>query len=184
MWHLIAAAHERLQGVHVLFHLGRYLRRGYIRRMVLMIRELGLFICMTTLVATGCQGKRERESQPPDVAPSEETIQSAAPGSEQTTTETDPPSPQTETIGQWRDYLGTFWDHNLRLVQEDNQYIMIGTPTRGNPFRRELVEVAAAAGETRRFQVEGADDIYTIQADGHLGLHDRDGPIRVAKKIP
>ena len=33
------------------------------------------------------------------------------------------------------DYVSHFWDHNLRLVKENNQYIMIVTPKRGTPFR-------------------------------------------------
>ena len=45
---------------------------------------------------------------------------------------------QTDSLGEWRDYMGDFWDHNLRIVQEDNRYVMIVRPTRGKPLRREL----------------------------------------------
>ena len=86
-----------------------------------------------------------------------------------------------DSIGEWRDYIGDFWDHNLRIVQEDNRYVMVVRPTRGKPFRRELTELPARG--VRRFKVDGADDIYVIQADGDLGLYDREGLIRVAKKV-
>ena len=77
--------------------------------------------------------------------------------------------------------MGDFWDHNLRIVQEDNRYVMIVRPTRGKPLRRELTELPAQG--VRRFKVDAADDIYVIQADGDLGLYDSEGLIRVAKKI-
>ena len=88
---------------------------------------------------------------------------------------------QTDSLGEWRDYMGDFWDHNLRIVQEDNRYVMIVRPTRGKPLRRELTELPAQG--VRRFKVDAADGIYVIQADGDLGLYDSEGLIRVAKKI-
>ena len=88
---------------------------------------------------------------------------------------------KTDSIGEWRDYVGDFWDHNLRIVQEDNRYVMVVRPTRGKPFRQELTELPARG--VRRFKVDGDDDIYVIQADGDLGLYDSEGLIRVAKKV-
>ena len=93
-----------------------------------------------------------------------------------------PPASQTASLGEWRDYVGDFRDHNLRIVQEGNRYIMIGTPTRGDPFRRELTELPPEAGMVRQFSVVNRD-IYAIQADGNLGLYHSDGLIRVAQKI-
>ena len=110
------------------------------------------------------------------------------------TSQTDPPgqqipevasvttASQTDSLGEWRNYVGDFWDHNLRIVQEDNRYIMIVTPTRGDPFQRELTELPAEAEMVRQFSA-GNGDIYAIQADGNLGLYDSDGLIRVAQKI-
>ena len=76
--------------------------------------------------------------------------------------------------------MGDFWDHNLRIVQEDNRYVMIVRPTRGKPLRRELTELPAQG--VRRFKVDAADGIYVIQADGDLGLYDSEGLIRVATR--
>ena len=92
---------------------------------------------------------------------------------------------QTDSLGEWRDHLGDFWDHNLRIVQEDNRYIMIVTPTREDPFRQELTELPPEAGMVRKFSTENSPggDIYAIQPDGNLGLYDSDGLIRVAQKI-
>ena len=100
---------------------------------------------------------------------------------------------QTDSLGEWRDVMGDFWDHKLRIVQEDNRYVMIVRPTRGKPLRRDwdhklrivqedkLTELPAQG--VRRFKVDAADGIYVIQADGDLGLYDSEGLIRVAKKI-
>ena len=96
--------------------------------------------------------------------------------------ESAPLASQTDSLGEWRDYIGDFWDHNLRIVQEDNRYIMIGTPTRGDPYRRELTELPPEAGMVHKFS-SGNGDIYAIQADANLGLYDSDGLIRVAQKI-
>lgn len=156
----------------------------------MLIRTFGLFICVTTLVAASCQGTGEGEGQPQEVGLSE-AVQTDALTSEPTTTEPDLPTPDSATIeqtealgGPWRDQVGTAWDFNLRIIEEEEQYSMILTP-RGEPsFRRELVELAAAAGETRRFQVDGSDESYAIRTDGNLGLYDRDGFIRVARSIP
>ena len=95
---------------------------------------------------------------------------------------TAPIASQTDSLGEWRDYIGDFWDHNLRIVQEDNRYSMISTPTRGNPFRLELTELSPEVGVGRQFSA-GNGDIYAIQVDGNLGLYDSDGLIRVAQKI-
>ena len=95
---------------------------------------------------------------------------------------TAPSASQADSLGEWHDYIGDFWDHNLRIVQEDNRYIMIGTPTRGNPFRLELTELPPEVGVARQFSA-GSGDIYAIQVDGNLGLYDSDGLIRIAQKI-
>ena len=110
----------------------------------------------------------------------------SAPPIEEARAEVAVPAPQPARIpvvqvGEWRDYMGDFWDHNLRIVQEGNRYTMISRPTRGEPFERELTELPPADG--RRWKVIDADEIYVIQPDGHLGLHDGDGLIRIAQKI-
>ena len=40
--------------------------------------------------------------------------------------------------------------HNLRIVQEHNRYIMIGTLTGGDPFRLELTELSPEVGVVRQ----------------------------------
>ena len=47
---------------------------------------------------------------------------------------------QTDSLGEWRDYMGDFWDHKLRIVQEDK-----------------LTELPAQG--VRRFKVDAADGI-------------------------
>lgn len=93
---------------------------------------------------------------------------------------------QEKTLGKWRDRLGERWDFTLQLVQSGNEYTMIAVSNSDkSEVRRPLIEIAAGPGEVRRFQVkEGNGDMYVIRPDGHLGLYDYEGFIRVAQKIP
>ena len=93
---------------------------------------------------------------------------------------------QEKTLGKWRDRLGDRWDFTLQLVQSGNEYTMIAVSNSDkSEVRRPLIEIAAGPGEVRRFQVkEGNGDMYVIRSDGHLGLYDYEGFIRIAQKIP
>ena len=89
-------------------------------------------------------------------------------------------------LGEWRDYIGDFWDNNL-LIEEapTGDVTLVVKPAKGDSFRRELEEVSAQATERRRFRDVESGEIYVIQAaNGDLGLHDESGFIRAATKVP
>ena len=86
---------------------------------------------------------------------------------------------QTETVGEWRDYVNASWDHNLRIIREANgTHMMVVTPSRGESFRRRLV----VRGDDN-FQVLESDEGYRITRNGDLVLYDREGDIRTARKV-
>ena len=91
---------------------------------------------------------------------------------------------QPTPIGEWRDYLGRFWDMRMQIVEEDGEFVLTIEPKGAASARRELVEVKPLPGERRRFSDRESDEAYAIDAStGDLELHDSNGLIRTAKKV-
>ena len=93
-----------------------------------------------------------RLSAPPAIIATQptEVPDRSIPAPEVASITTAPIASYTDSLGEWHDYVGDFWDHNLRIVQEDNRYIMIGTLTGGDPFRLELTELSPEVGVVRQ----------------------------------
>ena len=89
-----------------------------------------------------------------------------------------------EVIGEWQDYLGDFWDNNLRIVRENGEFRLMVRGKDGSTTTFELAELQPQASEQRRFEDVESGEIYAMQSEtGELALYDADGFKRTAPKV-
>lgn len=77
-------------------------------------------------------------------------------------------------------------DRKIQIVKVGDSWVQRSTMSNGETFDRKLVEKETKDKGQRTFVVVGSGrgDGCTINREGDLELFDREGAIRVARKIP
>jgi len=93
-------------------------------------------------------------------------------------------APGQEIIGEWNDNVGAFWKQNIKIVKQGDKFFRVSTFQDRSTNRAQLIELKAKPNEKRRFKdlKSSFGEMYVIDANGNLGLYDKDGFIRKAKK--
>lgn len=87
---------------------------------------------------------------------------------------------KTILIGEWRDYLGSFWDLRIKIIKENNKFHRINTFADGSSSKALLIEISPLKNYKKCFKdiERGRGEMYAIDYNGDLGLFDSHGFIR------